>query len=248
MTQTNGFSENAQLYASSPAHAGTADLEAASEHIGDPDGWDLLDVATGTGHTAFFFGRKQANVFAVDINDEMLEVAQEEADRRSLACRFLKGAADDLPFDDATFDLVTCRLATHHFPNVELFLKEAFRVLRPGGQLLIIDNVVPAGSVGKWINEFEQRRDPSHQTCLTEASWKELFQAHQFSEIHLEVQPQTLDFDLWMERMSISGSDREDAWERLLAAPSEVVDYLQPQKRETRTFTLHRLIALVGRG
>ena len=247
MSHPNGFSENAQLYATSPAHQETDDLDIAIEHIGDPDGWDILDVATGTGHTAFFFSEKLANVFAVDINDEMLEVAQEEADRRSFACRFLKGSADDLPFDDASFDLVTCRLAAHHFASTSDFLKEAHRVLRPGARLLVVDNIVPAGSAGKWINEFEQKRDPSHTACLTEQAWKELFLETGFSEIELQQFPRTLDFDLWMERMSIEGQDRDSVWEKLCQAPSEVQDFLQPQTEKSRNFTLRRLIALVGR-
>ncbi len=247
MTSKQGFSENAHLYVSSLAHSQTDDLDLALEKLGDPDGWEVLDVATGTGHTAFFFSQRLAHVFAVDINDEMLEVAQEESDRRSLACRFLKGAADELPFDDETFDLVTCRLAAHHFQDPAAFLAEGHRVLRPGGRLLLIDNIVPIGSAGKWINEFETRRDPSHVACLTEKAWKDLFQDSGFSEIELQQFPRELDFETWMERMSVEQHDREVAWEKLCQAPSEVRDFFQPQEVKGRRFTLHRLIALLER-
>ena len=179
----------------------------------------------------------------------MLAVAQEEADRKSLSCRFLKGACDDLPFDDATFDLLTCRLAAHHFAQPASFLKEARRVLRPTGRLLLVDNIVPAGSVGTWINDFERRRDPSHVACLTEQAWKELWRAQGFEESRLEELPHELDFDLWMDRMSVESHDRDEAWEKLRQAPSELVDYLQPrQEGEKRFLTLHRLLALVGTG
>ncbi len=249
MTESNGFSQNAHLYADSAAHSQTHDLELALESLGDPDGWEILDVATGTGHTAFFFSQRQAHVFGVDINDEMLAIAQEEADRKSLSCRFLKGSCDDLPFDDATFDLVTCRLAAHHFAEPTAFLKEAHRVLRPAGRMLLVDNIVPTGSVGKWINDFEYQRDPSHRACLTEESWKELFRAQNFKEVKLQEFPRELDFDLWMDRMSVESHDRDRAWEKLCQAPGEVVEYLQPrQDGEIRFLTLHRLLALVGTG
>lgn len=247
MTLSNGSTENAQLYATSPAHRDTSDLEGALEHLGDPDGWEVLDVATGTGHAAFFFSRKQAHVFAIDIRQEMLEVAQEEADRLSLSCRFLKGSAEDLPFDDESFDLLTCRLAAHHFSDLDRFLQEARRVLRPDGRLLLIDNIVPAGSVGRWINDFEQRRDPSHVAYLSKDAWGQLLAKHGFRPLHSQELPHQLNFDLWMDRMSVNAPDKDEAWEKLKAAPSEVQEFLQPSHDKNRTLTLHRLVTLVGR-
>ena len=117
MPLTNGFTRNADLYRSSKAHSDLEDLESSLESLPPLSGLTCLDVATGTGHTSFFLARKHAQVFAVDINDEMLRVAQEEADRQTLAVRFLKSPAEELFFDDQAFDLVTCRLATHHFQD-----------------------------------------------------------------------------------------------------------------------------------
>ena len=130
MTRTNGFTQNADLYRTSDAHSETPDLESVIDHLPALVGADCLDVATGTGHTAFFLAQKQANVFAVDINDEMLRVAQEESDRLTLSVRFLKSPAEDLMFDDDNFDLVSCRLAAHHFSDLGAFLAEVSRVLR----------------------------------------------------------------------------------------------------------------------
>ena len=245
MSKSNGFSENANLYASSAAHSETGDLDLALPSLGDPEGRTLLDVATGTGHTAFFFATLGAHVFAVDINEEMLGVAQEESDRKSLACRFIKGNAYDLPFDDGTFDIVTTRLAAHHFESPGDFLDQACRVLKTGGRILLVDNIVPQGSTGDWINDFEKQRDASHQACLAELEWRELLQKHGFAEASFQRYPKSLDFDLWMGRMSIQGADADGLWEKLEKAPEKVLEFLQPVAgKDGRHFTLHRLVAV----
>jgi SAM-dependent methyltransferase len=247
MSNSNGFSQNAHLFASSPAHAETEDLDLTLPTLGDPDGRTVLDVATGTGHTAFYFAQLGAHVFAVDINDEMLAVAQEEADRKSLSCRFVKGFAHDLPFDDATFDLVSTRLAAHHFSAPEDFLKEACRVLRSDGQILVIDNVVPEGQAGVWINDYETERDPSHQACLTMTAWTALLSANGFHELTVKEHPKSLDFDLWMRRMSILGTEADVLWDKLTSAPESVTAFLAPVVGPSgRSLTLHRLV-IVGK-
>ena len=203
MSKTNGFTQNADLYRTSMAHAEMPDLEAVEDHLPELGGQVCLDVATGTGHTAFFFARKQAHVFAVDINDEMLRVAQEESDRQSLSVRFLKSPADDLMFDDDNFDLVTCRLAAHHFPNAASFVAETRRVLKAGGHLLLIDNVVPEDEESaRWLNEYEKARDESHEACYSKERWLKLLEEYGFSIVHTERFPKKLDFTAWMERMS----------------------------------------------
>lgn len=249
MSDSNGFSQNARLFATSAAHAETGDLDLVLETLGDVDDLEVLDVATGTGHTAFFFARHEAHVFAVDINDEMLAVAQEESDRKSLSCRFLKGFANDLPFDDGKFDLVTTRLAAHHFKAPGDFLAEAHRVLKPGGRIMLIDNVVPDGDTGAWINDYEIKRDPTHAACLTSAQWLALFQSQGFENAQTRDYPKVLDYDQWMQRMSIEGKDADALWSELTGASTEVVQFLQPVKgeAETRTITLHRIIVVAAK-
>lgn len=241
----NGFTRNADLYRSSKAHSELEDLESCLESLPPLPGLTCLDVATGTGHTSFFLARKEAHVFAVDINDEMLRVAEEEAERQTLAVRFLKSPAEDLVFDDEAFDLVTCRLASHHFEDCPKFLSEVARVLRKGGHLILIDNVVPEDSrIADWLNSFERRRDPSHHSCLSPSKWRELLEQESFKLLKCEPFFKKLDFDLWLSRMNVEKDTAEQLWRDLLEAPQQVQDFWKPQidEKQQKTFTLCRQV------
>ena len=189
----------------------------------------------------------QAHVFAVDINDEMLRVAQEESDKQSLSVRFLKSPADDLMFDDDNFDLVTCRLAAHHFPNAAGFVAETRRVLKAGGHLLLIDNVVPEDEeAARWLNGYEKARDESHEACYSKERWLQLLGEMGFSIVHTERFPKKLDFTAWMERMSFDATGQDAMWSRLVSAPESVRSYWKPREDQDgkRVLTLQRQIIL----
>jgi hypothetical protein len=82
---------------------------------------------------------------------------------------------------------VTCRIAPHHFESIALFLDETRRVLKRDGTLALVDNVVPAGSVGDYINAFERFRDPSHLRAWTAEEWRDALQQHGFAIAHEEL-------------------------------------------------------------
>lgn len=242
MTQKNGFSENAHLYRVSQAHSEVEDLERAFENS-LVSGLSVLDVATGTGHAAFFLARKDAHVFAVDINQEMLRVAQEESEKLSLSVRFLYSACHDLVFDDEAFDIVTCRLAAHHFKRPGDFLAECLRVLKPNGKLVLIDNVAPDDSqTAEWLNAYERRRDPSHQRCLSVNSWTALLQEQGFCCEESQSVPTTVSFTPWMERMSHDETSQDQFWQDLLEAPDSVKAIWKPRQTSNgqRDITLSR--------
>lgn len=93
----------------------------------------MLDVATGAGHTALLFAPYVAQVVAGDVTFSMLRTTAELAAARGIGNVVPAGAdAQALPFAADSFDLVTCRLGAHHFPQVAAFVAEAARVLRPG--------------------------------------------------------------------------------------------------------------------
>ena len=86
-------------------------------------------------------------------------------------------SAEDLPFEDGSFDAVTCRIAAHHFQDVRKAVAEMARVTQ---RLVVIeDNVF----VDERVEEAESLRDPTHVRCYSEAEWKEML-----TEAGLEVE------------------------------------------------------------
>lgn len=239
------FGASANAYVTSTVHAKGADLPllpALAELTGQEA---VLDVATAAGHTALALAPYAAQVTAVDVTPEMLETARKLAADRGVAnISFAEADAEALPFTDGSFDVVTCRIAAHHFPNVGAFCREAARVLRPGGRLLVVDNVVPEDEeLDSFINGVEKLRDPSHFRAYRLSEWDRLFVdaglafhvAHQF----------------------VTAMDRED-WLARANAPTEVAEAVRKAMTDapaqvraafgiTEThFDLHKAI-MVGR-
>lgn len=171
------FSRFAAAYVSSANHASGPDLEHLLVMAQPEPHWRVLDVATGGGHTALTFAPFVAGVVASDLAPAML--AQAEAHIRAQGVNnvtFREAAADDLPFDDEQFELVTCRIAAHHFPDALRFMQESARVLRPGGLLLLQDQMLPVHRPSAaWVDDLERRRDPSHNRAYSETGWRRLF-------------------------------------------------------------------------
>ena len=143
------FAASAQAYVTSVSHARGDELprlvEAARSRLGDLAGRRALDVATGGGHTARALAAAGAHVTVSDLTPEMLAAAEAHLREAvpAAALTFVVAAAEALPFDDGAFEVVSCRIAAHHFGDPRAFLAEARRVLAPGGVLLLVDNVAP---------------------------------------------------------------------------------------------------------
>ena len=102
-------------------------------------------MATGTGNTAFALAPYVRRVIGLDVTTEMLDQARRLTSERDVKnVDWVLGDAARLPFQDDTFDLYTVRAAPHHFPDVDAFLDEAFRVLKPDRDAAFIDSPGPA--------------------------------------------------------------------------------------------------------
>lgn len=168
------FAMHAKAYVASSVHKEGADLQTLVEGL-RPSLDDLaLDVATGGGHLANALAPHVRQVVALDLTGPMLVAAKEYARSLSIGnILYVTGDAEALPFADASFDVVTCRIAPHHFPDPRQFIREVSRVLRPGGRFGLTDNVSPEDPLAaEFINDVERLRDVSHVWCPSIADWR----------------------------------------------------------------------------
>ena len=118
----------------------------------------LLDVAIGTGDLAIRAVRdgKAAQVKGLDLSAEMMRIGAEKAEKAGLEekIEFLQGSALQMPFDDSTFDAVSCAFGVRNFSDLDKGLREMFRVLKPGGQLLILEFSYPENRIMRAAYDF----------------------------------------------------------------------------------------------
>ena len=236
------FGKNAAEYLTSKPHAEGKSLDRLVALTRPQPHWHVLDVATGAGHTAYAFAPHAARVWATDITDQMLDLVRGEIAKRKLTnVRTAHAKAEALPFEDGTFDLVTCRVAPHHFDSIPKFLDEVRRVLKRDGTFAVVDNVVPAGSVGDYINAFERFRDPSHLRAWTVPEWHAALTQHGFAVAHEEVLSKEMDFAYWAGRHDATMQAYLRAM--LEQALPAVKDVLAPQEKNgALTFRLSEVL------
>jgi SAM-dependent methyltransferase len=242
------FGKNSAFYLTSTPHAMGKSLQRLVDLTAPQKDWRVLDIATGGGHVAYTFAPHVARVWATDITQEMLDMVKAEAAKRGLTnLRTTYAKAETLPFEDAGFDLVTCRIAPHHFDSIPDYLDEAHRVLKKGGTLAVVDNVVPEGTVGDYVNAFERLRDPSHLRAWTMQEWRDAIKAAGFTLGHEEQLFKPMEFKSW--------ASRYDAiMKRLLSAlltqaTPEVKAFLEPKgDGEALTFRLTEGLFIAKKG
>jgi ubiquinone/menaquinone biosynthesis C-methylase UbiE len=168
------FGQRAAFYTTSAVHKDKAVLDRLVElaHVQPTD--RVLDVATGTGHTAFAFAPHVREVIATDVTPEMLIEGgrlKEEGGIKNVQFQLVD--AHDLPFDDESFDVVTCRRAAHHFADIRRALREMCRVLRAGGRLVIDDRSVPEDDFADaTLNRLDWLHDHSHVRQYRPGEWQ----------------------------------------------------------------------------
>jgi SAM-dependent methyltransferase len=158
------FGSQAPAYAASPVHVSDDSLEAIVRLAGPGTYNWTVDLGTGAGFTAFAMAQISRRVVASDLTRPMLvETRRIGGERRRGNLMLSQNAAEHLPFAGGSLDLVTCRVAGHHFADFERALDEIRRVLKAGGSLVMADTVAPEDdAVGAWLNDVELRRDFSH--------------------------------------------------------------------------------------
>jgi ubiquinone/menaquinone biosynthesis C-methylase UbiE len=245
------FGPNADKYATSTVHAQGASLGRLVELTQPQATWQVLDVSTGAGHTALTFAPHVARVTATDLTPEMLQTAQRLAAERSLTNMEFKPAdVQKLPFADGTFDLVTSRLALHHYADARQAIAEMARVCKPGGLVAVVDNIVPPDKVtAGYINHFEKLRDPSHNWAYPQPRLEAYFADAHLALVHSETISKDMEFDPFCDRMNVDPETRVKLRQLLLDSPDAVKAFLTPHMDGDKlVFALHEAIIVGKKG
>jgi ubiquinone/menaquinone biosynthesis C-methylase UbiE len=237
------FAPAAQAYVTSATHARGADL-ARLVQLAALRGHELaLDVATGGGHTALVLAPFARHVIASDLTLAMLHAAREHLSASGAAnVSFLRAEAETLPVAPASLDLITCRVAAHHFADVRAFVRSSAAALRPGGALIVSDHIgLEDAELDQFMDRFERWRDPSHVRAYTYAEWRTFCAEAGLEVIHTEDDPrEPYEFASWAARLRMP-ADEQAALERWLLAAA-------PRFRERFAIVEHegRLVSLRG--
>lgn len=216
------FGDHAADYSKSQSHAHGEDLDALIAALGPKPDWVALDVATGTGFTAVALARRAKHVTGIDVTERMLGEARQFAMREGVRnVEFELGDALRLKYQDSSFDLVTTRRATHHFADVPRFLREAKRVLTPGGLLGVADMSPPAGAED-FTNKIEKLRDSSHGRAFSVDVWKSMVSEAGFNLQTVQVFNETISFEKWLYPVEMGGNTERNVRAAWRASSGEV--------------------------
>jgi ubiquinone/menaquinone biosynthesis C-methylase UbiE len=164
-----------------------------------------LDVACGSGAFVLALAPRVRFARGIDLTEEMLRQARAFQHERQIAnvC-FDCGEAEQLPYADATFDLVTCQCSLHHMPKPQLALREVVRVMKPEGRLVIIDALAPESDAKFELhNRIEGLRDPSHTETLRLTTFLEMFEQHGLEIVRQTIKRRQRSFNHWMLRAGL---------------------------------------------
>jgi SAM-dependent methyltransferase len=190
---TDLWSERAELYRQSEAHREGPDLDLMVEWAAGVR--TALDVATGGGHVARRLREAGLDVVTCDPAPGM---------RPDVICR-----AEELPFADGSFDVAACRVAAHHFEDVQASVGELARVTRD--RVLVVDNLY----LGEQEEEADRVRDPSHVRNYSEDEWRGFFAAAGLRVEEVARFTKPIELEPWLERAGCAGEEAERVRELL---------------------------------
>lgn len=217
------FGRQASWYTVSRVHSASDGL-AALVHLASASPYDrALDVATGTGFTALALAPYCRRVVGIDFTPAMLREAASFRHARGMSNLILcLGDAEALPFQEGTFDIVTCRHAAHHFPDLPRALAEMVRVTRSGGRVLIDDTCAPEDpALAALMNAWERRRDRSQVANRPPTRLREMLEK---SGLRIDAVTKTQIpqmFSEWVRRSGMSPADAEELRRDFLAASTD---------------------------
>lgn len=216
------FTRQADPYAQMQQTRDDRGLDALVALCGTQASDRVLDVACGPGFLTLAFARRASHATGVDATDALLELGRREARRRGVEnVRFQAGRAEALDLPDASFEVVSCRAAFHHFPEPSSVLAEMRRVTKPGGRLLVADLLGSEDPAQADMHDrIERLCDPTHTRALPVSAFEALFADAALEVLAQPTSTLAYDADEWIAH---GGPDEETAAEirTLLAASVE---------------------------
>jgi SAM-dependent methyltransferase len=243
------FDKQSQHYGKGHILEKTGDIEGALQHIPLAAGWRALDVATGGGHTGLLLAARGCEVTLGDISKNMLERAALLAAERGLRVATREFPAEAMPFGAGEFNLVSCRVAPHHFSNPAGFIREVARVLRPGGYFLLIDGSIEDGrpEAEAWLHQVEKLRDPSHHRTWSDVTWQRWCEAAGLTVRHQELQPMKQpDLEWYFDAAATSPENREKVRELIRTVPPAVKEFMRLGEEDGKTVWWWQRLVLVA--
>jgi ubiquinone/menaquinone biosynthesis C-methylase UbiE len=242
------FTRQADAYAATAQARDEAAHTMLVEMCGPAPEAYVLDVACGPGFLTMAFARRCAAAVGLDATDAMLSMARAEAEKRGLShVSFEKGTATALPFAPASFDIVSCRAAFHHFPEPGRVLGEMCRIVKPGGKILIADTVTSEDPIeADKHNEIERLCDPTHVKALTMTEFHELFRTNRL-EIITDL-PGRISYDLdgWILHGGPTPDIEKEIRRRFEEALKKDRTGLHIRSKEGRILFTHQTLVLVA--
>jgi len=197
------FGPQAQAYVASAVHAAGADLDWMADQLrGHPDA-ELIDIRCGGGHVSDRAATYVRSVTACDLSDDMLRAVETLATERGLSnVRTHIASAERLPFPDDSFDVAATRFSAHHWTGFDQGVREAARVLKPGGLFLIVDGRSPDQPLlDTHLQAIELLRDPSHVRDYGLAEWTAALARAGLIAAEVRTSRVWLEFGSWIARM-----------------------------------------------
>lgn len=197
------FGPQAAAYVASSVHAQGEDLQQLAALVAGKNNARALDLGCGGGHVSYTVAPHVGRVVAYDLSTDMTRAVALEAAKRGFAnIETANGVAESLPFEDASFDFVLCRMTAHHWGDVLQGLKEARRVIKPDGAAAFIDIVSPGDPLrDTFLQTIEILRDPSHVRDYSVAEWSRMAAQAGFRIKSALVRRLPVEMEAWFERM-----------------------------------------------
>ena len=169
----------------------------------------VLDVGAGTGAFAFAVAPRVREVVAVERAEELAARARADAPAN---VEVVVGDGEHLTLEPFTFDVVGCLRVLHHTRRPELMVAELVRMTRPGGTILVADQLAPVDPLAAGeLNRFERARDPSTTRVLSDGDLRALFDANNLVLRREQVVHEQRDLDVYLDLAGCEGAERERA-------------------------------------